>query len=198
MRSSATRGTGQLRLTGLILASAILVVSRARALGRYHGSAQRILRRAFHRKCRALVRLFESLQNEAADALGGFLRRLAGEREALVGIVFLEACAQLEAAGGNFSQAAPLPRSYFEDFGDRLLRRAIPFPPYRARILIFDFVAALFELADRHVNALEQIEGLEPGHHDGYFVLLRDWIIFLETHHRADVSGGEKSLHDAL
>src|SRR3954471_19515616 len=195
MRSSATRGTGQLRLRGLMFASAIVVVSRARALGRYHGSAQRILRRAFHRKCRALVWLFESLQNEAADALGGFLRRLAGEREALVGIVFLEASAQLETAGRNFSQAAPLPRSYFEDFGDRLLRRAIPFPPHRARVLIFDLVASLFELDYAHINPLEQIERLESRHHDGNFVFLRDRKIFFETHDGADVAGSEKCLY---
>src|SRR5581483_2004740 len=140
MRSSATRGTGQLRLKGLILASAIVIVGRARALRRYHRSAQRILRRALHREGRALVRLLQALQNHSADALGRFLRRLSVEWEAEVGVVFLKASAQLKAAGRNFSQAAPLPRADLKYFRDGLLRRPIPFPPHRARVLIFHLV----------------------------------------------------------
>src|SRR5205807_4567662 len=99
MRSSATRGTGQLRLKGLIFASAIVVVSRARALGGYHRGSQRVFRRALHGESRALARLLESLQNQSADALGLFFCRLAGKREAAVGIVFLKTSAQLKTAG---------------------------------------------------------------------------------------------------
>src|SRR6516165_6932593 len=108
MRSSATRGTGQLRLKEVILASAIVIVGRASAFGRYHRSAQRIFRGALHGKRRALVGLLDALQNKSADALGRFVHRLAREWEAAVGIVFLEASAKLEAAGRNFAEAAPL------------------------------------------------------------------------------------------
>ena len=57
MRSSATRGTGQLRLNMVILASAIVIVGCARAFGRYHGRAERIFRRTFDAERRTLVRL---------------------------------------------------------------------------------------------------------------------------------------------
>src|SRR5579864_4420649 len=104
MRSSATRGTGQLRLNEVILASAIVIVGRARALGRYHGRAQRIFRRALHGECRAFVRLLDALQNQSADALRRFTRRLAREGEAAVGIVLLKAPAKLEAARQNLAE----------------------------------------------------------------------------------------------
>src|SRR5262252_651822 len=97
MRSSATRGTGQLRLN--VLASAIVIVGRARAFRRYHGRTQRILRRALHRKRRTLVRLLDPLQNHPADTLRRFLRRRTRIREAAIGVVFLKASAKLEAAG---------------------------------------------------------------------------------------------------
>src|ERR1700751_2414548 len=125
MRSSATRGTGQLRLNEVILASAIVVVGRARAFRRYHGSAERIFRRALHGKRRAVVRLLDALQNQSADALRRFVRRFARKWEAAVGIVSLKTPAQLEAAGGNFAQAAPLPWGDFENLRNRLLRRAV-------------------------------------------------------------------------
>src|SRR5579864_5370207 len=153
MRSSATRGTGQLRLYGLILASAKVIVGRARAFGRYHGSAQRIFGRALHSKGRTLVRLLEPLQNQSADALRRLLRGLASEGESAVGIVFLKSSAQLKTAGGNLAQAAPLSRRNFKYLRNSLLRRAIPFPAHGARVLIFYFVPSLFELAHGHVNA---------------------------------------------
>src|SRR5579871_750442 len=90
MRSSATRGTGQLRLNEVVLASAIVIVGCARAFRRYHGSAQRIFRRALHGKRRTVMRLLDPLENESADALGRFARGLAFVGEAEVGIVFLE------------------------------------------------------------------------------------------------------------
>src|SRR5579864_1370911 len=89
MRSSATRGTGQFRLNELILASAIVIVGRARAFRRYHGRAERILRRALHRERGALVRLLDALQDESADAFRRLARRLARKWEAQVGVIFL-------------------------------------------------------------------------------------------------------------
>ena len=137
MRSSATRGTGQFRLNELILASAIVVIGRACAFRRYHGSAERILRRTLHSERRALVRLLDALQNESADALGRFARRFAGKRVTAVSVIFLKTPAQLEAAGRNLAKAAPLARDYLEDVRDALLRRSVPFPPNRAAVLVF-------------------------------------------------------------
>src|SRR5579871_2616155 len=95
MRSSATRGTGQLRLNGLILASAIVIIGRARALRRYHGSTERILRGALNRERRTLVRLLDALQNQSADAIRRLMRDFTRKGEAAVCVVFLEASAQL-------------------------------------------------------------------------------------------------------
>src|SRR5579864_5381961 len=174
MRSSATRGTGQLRLNEVVLASAIVIVGRARAFRRYHGSAEWILRRALHGKRRALVRLFDALQNQSADALRRFFGRFTGEREAAIGIIFLKASFELEAARGNFAETAPLARNNLKNLCNRLLCWAVPFPANRAHILIFDIVAAFFELAHRHVDAFEQIERLESSHNDGNFVFFGD------------------------
>src|SRR5579872_1007398 len=196
MRSSATRGTGQLRLN--VLTSAIVIVGCARALRRYHGRAQRILGRALHCKGWTFVRLFDSLQNQSADALRRFAGRLTLEGEAEVGIVFSKTSAKLKSASRDFSEAAPLPGSYFENLCNAFLRRAIPFPPHGSRVLILDVVAPFFELADRHVDAFEQVEGLESGDNDRDFIFLRDRKVLFESHDRADVAGGEKSLDDAI
>src|SRR5579859_6904418 len=118
MRSSATRGTGQLRLNEVVLTSAIVIVGRARTFGRYHRRAERIFRRTLHGERRAFVRLLDALQNQSADALGRFPRRFAGVREAAVSVVFLKAPAQLESAGGDLAQSAPLSRSNLEHFRD--------------------------------------------------------------------------------
>src|SRR5579871_71930 len=172
MRSSATRGTGQFRVKLVGLPSAIVIVGRARALRRYHGSAQRVLGRALYREGWTFVGLFDALENHPADAFGRFARRFAGEREAPVGVIFLEAPAQLEAAGRNLAQPPPLPRNNFEYFFDPLLCRTIPFPPHRPHILILNFVPAFLQLAYRHVNAFEKVERLESRHDNRHVVLL--------------------------
>src|SRR6201998_4705948 len=154
MRSSATRGTGQLRLNAGVLASAIVVVGRACAFRRYHRSAQRIFRRALHGKRRAVVGFLDALQNQSADALRRLVRGFARKWEAAVRIVFLKSSAQLEAAGRNLSKAAPLAGSYFKNFGDCLLRRAIPFAPHGARVLILTLVSSLFEVCHGHQDTV--------------------------------------------
>src|SRR6266567_1055791 len=91
MRSSATRGTGQLRLNSVIvLTSAIVVIGRARSLRRNHGGAQRIFGRTLHRKRRTLLRLLDALQNQAADALRRLTRGLGRRRIPPVGGLFLK------------------------------------------------------------------------------------------------------------
>src|SRR5579859_6838357 len=198
MRSSATRGTGQLTLNEVVLTSAIVIVGRARALRRYHRSAERIFRRTLYRKRRALVRLLDALQNESADTLGRLARGLAGKWETEVGVVFLEAPAQLKTAGGNLAQAAPLPRSDFKNLADAILRGAIPFPPHRAAVLVLDSVAAFFQLAHCYKNAFENVEGLESGDHDRHFIFRSDREIFFETHDGTHMAGREKSLHHEI
>src|SRR5271166_759822 len=202
MRSSATRGTGQLRLnsvmTVIVLPPAVVIIGRARALRRNHRRAQRIFRRALHRKLRTLVRLFEALQNQAADALGRLVSHFSREREAAVGIMFLKTPAQLKAAGRNLYEAAPLPVHHLKHFNNAFLRRTVPFPPLGPRVLVLHFVAAFFQLAHRHENAIENVEWLEASHHDWHFVPLRDRKIFFVAHDGADVACRQKSLDHAI
>ena len=92
------------------------------------------------------MRLLDALQDQSANALGRLARRFAGVREAPVGIVFLKASPQLESAGRNLAQSAPLPRSDLEDFSNRLLRGPVPFSPDRAHVLIFDLGASALQV----------------------------------------------------
>src|SRR3954462_7964730 len=196
MRSSATRGTGQLRLN--VLTSAIMVVSGARAFGRFHGRAQRIFRRALYHERRAFVWFLKALQNHPADAFRRLARGLAGKWKASVGIVLLKASTELKSARGDFAEPSPLPRADLEHFRNGLLRRTVPFPAHRASILILDFVPPFFQLAGGHENAFENIERLKSSHDDGDFVLRGNREILVKAHDRADVAGGEKSLHHAV
>src|ERR1035437_73540 len=198
MRSSATRGTGQLRLNTLIrLPPAIVVIGRAGALRRNHGSAERVFRRALDRKCRTLVRLLDALQNQPADALRRLARRFARKREAAVGIILLKAAAQLKAAGRNFTQTPPLAVHHLEDLDNTFLCGAVAFAARGARVLVLHFVAAFFQLADGHENAVQNVERLETGNDDGDFVTLRNRQIFFIAHDGADMACGEKPLNDA-
>jgi hypothetical protein len=138
------------------------------------------------------------LQNESADALRRLARRLARKGVAQIGVMFLKTPAQLEAAGRNLAQAAPLPRGDLEYFRDPLLRRSIPFPANRAAVLVFDLVAAFFQLGCRHQNAFENVERLKAGDDDWDFVALRDGEIFLEAHDGADVACSQESLNHAI
>src|ERR1039457_331202 len=181
MRSSATLGTGQLRLNVFMdLASAIVVIGCTCALGRNHWSAERVFRRALHRKRRSLV------------------RRFTRKGEAPVGIILLEAPAQLEAAGRDLAEPAPLTIRYLEHFGNAFLRGAVPFAASGANVLVLDLVAAFFQLAHGQENALQNIERLEAGDHDGDPVTLRDRKIFFIAHDGANVARGQESLDDAV
>src|SRR5580658_391160 len=103
--------------------------------------------------------------------------------------MFLETSAQLEAAGGNLTQAAPLAVNDFKDFENAFLRGAVAFAACGTRVLVLDFVAAFFQLTDRHENAVENVEGLETGDYDGNFVALGDGKIFFVAHYSADMAG---------
>src|SRR5579872_3891653 len=126
MRSSATRGTGQLRLNSVMtLASAIVIVRRARPFRRNHGSVERIFRCALHGKRRTFVRLLDALQNQSADALRRFAGGLDGRGVTPVGIILLKAAAQLESTRRNLAQPAPRAVYNLKDLSNPLLRRTV-------------------------------------------------------------------------
>src|SRR5580693_10435197 len=103
--------------------------------------------------------------------------------------MFLETSAQLEAAGGNLTQAAPLAVNDFKDFENAFLGGAVAFAACGAGVLVLDFVAAFLQLADRHENSVQNVERLETGDDNGNFVALGDGKIFFVAHYGADMAG---------
>ena len=101
------------------------VVRSARALGRHHGRAQRMLRRAQRAEGRAIVRLLDAAQNLAADADLRLERGDLGNVEELLRVVRGKLLAQAVAAAGDGADAAPLAVADLEDLADQLLRRQI-------------------------------------------------------------------------
>src|ERR1035438_8748924 len=85
-----------------------------------------------------------------------------------------------------------------EHFGNAFLRGAVPFAASGASVLVLDLVAAFFQLAHGQENALQNIERLEAGDHDGDPVTLRDRKIFFIAHDGANVARGQESLDDAV
>jgi len=102
------------------------VVSGASALARYHGRAERMLRRAARAEGRAFVRFDLSLQNQAAEAFGRFINVMVGQIKFLFGIERGIGVVQAEAALGNFADAAPLARHDLENFVDKLCAGWLP------------------------------------------------------------------------
>ena len=198
MRSSATRGTGQLRLNSpWRLASAIVIVGRAGALGGDHGRAERVLGRALHGERRALVRLLDALQDQAADALGGLVRAAApmnGKRR--FGVEFPEASAQPEAAGRESRRCRATARCRL-----RTLRRSSSAPGDSLRAARRGCTGSRLRRG-RLRAALTAIRmpssrssGSKPVTTIGTWYFARDRLIFLVAHDGADVAGGEESLH---
>jgi hypothetical protein len=71
---------------------------------------------------------------------------------------------------------------------------SIPLALHSASVLVLDDRATRLELADRHQDALEQIERLEAGDHDRDVVSLGDRLVLRPAHDGADVAGGEERL----
>ncbi|OPZ83305.1 MAG: hypothetical protein BWY76_02334 [bacterium ADurb.Bin429] len=61
--------------------------------------------------------------------------------------------------------------------------------------MVLHLGAALFKLAHRHGDALQQVQRLKAGNDDGHAELLCQRFILIHTHHRADMPGGEEAVH---
>jgi len=116
----------------------IPVIRRARAFARHHGRAERMLRGAARAEGRAFVRFDLSLQNQAAETLGGFVNMMVGQAEFFFGVERGVGVVQAEAALRNFADAAPLARHDLENLADKLLRRLVAFAAHGAGVLIFN------------------------------------------------------------
>ena len=86
----------------------------------------------------------------------------------------------------------------WKTFADQFLRRLIAFAADRAAVLVFHLGAAGFQLLHAHQHALQNVQRLKAGDDNRHVIFRREGQIFLEAHHRADVAGGEKTLHAAV
>src|SRR6266511_3282651 len=114
----------------------VRVISRASPFGRYHGGAQRVLRRALFTECGAIVRLFHAFQNKPADAnirlFGIDLVRL----ENAFGIVITKFITQFVTAFWNRTDTSPFSVAHFEHLIHELLRGAVTVALDHAPILV--------------------------------------------------------------
>ena len=104
----------------------VRVVSGARAFGRHHRRAERMLGRAFFAERGTLMRLLDAFQHEAADAQGGFLGVDFLDFEDPFGIVVAKLVLQFVTALRNRSDTTPLAIAHLEHSVDQLLRGAFP------------------------------------------------------------------------
>src|SRR5450756_2876398 len=116
-----------------------------------------MLRRAARVDLRAAARLFPALQDLARDALLRFVGGDVRDVEPLRGVERRIRRTQPVAALRDHADAAPGAVAGLEDLGENGLRGAIPCGGDRARVLVLDSEAALFERGDRHVDALEEV-----------------------------------------
>src|SRR5262249_2117128 len=116
--------------------TAVVVVSRTRPFGGHHGRAQRRLWRASFAKGRTLARLFDALQNLAADALARFKHLQAIDCKTSLGIEPEILGPQTQAAVGNRADPAPLSVANFKNFVDQPERRGVSFPAHNSRVLV--------------------------------------------------------------
>src|SRR5690348_13402180 len=91
----------------------------------------------------------------------------AGDLEPLLGIECAVVRIQPPATVRNYADSAPGTVRHLEDLGQQLLRLQVSPIGHDALVSIFDMVLALLQLNHRAPYAVEQIERLESGDHDG-------------------------------
>src|SRR4029434_9299928 len=121
----------------------------------------------------AFSRLFDTgrLDAEAAFGIeGGILRT------------------QAVSGGGDLADAAPFAVADFEDFEHALARSDVSLAGHTPHVLIFDFVATLCALANKHEDGFEKVERLEAADHKGDAEIAREFLVFGVTHDGSDMS----------
>src|SRR4030042_1152288 len=97
--------------SSLYFDSTVPVIRSARALGRDHRRAERMLRRAKRAKRGAFVGLFDTLQNQPADTLPRLFNRVIGHVETLFGVERGKRLTQAQAALRDRPDPTPLART---------------------------------------------------------------------------------------
>src|SRR5262245_23751443 len=102
------------------------VISRASALGRNHCRAERMLWSAAFSKRRTIMRLLDTLQHQAADALVRLEGCYLFDIKQTFGVMFSKFPPQFVATLGNRANTPPLSVAHFEHLIDELLGGRVP------------------------------------------------------------------------
>src|SRR5262249_9671806 len=114
------------------------------------------------------------------------------------GVVVAKVILKLVAALGDRADTPPLPVTNIEHFVDQSLRSKVSFAGNNAAVLVFDFGAAGFKLPDCFEDAIQKIRRFKSGDHDWDRITGADWLVFLVTHHGANMTRSEKCLDPIL
>ncbi len=150
-------------------------------------------------KGRAFVRFFQPLQNLAGDTDFRFFGLDMADLES----VFRH---QNPTYSGRSPQplmrdradAAPVAVHGLKDALDDRLGRLVAFVGHRAGYAFLTSTSPFSSICTVSQDTLDQIERLEPGDRDRDAVLLGNGRVFPVAHHRADMPGGQKTLHPVV
>src|SRR4051794_7771597 len=171
----------------------VVVIRGARPLRRDHAGTDRVLGRARGAEDLALPRLDDALEDLAALARLGVGHAHARDREAALGVEFGVGVRQPQRALRDEAEAAPLEvRAEREHLGHRPQRRRVALVRDDALVLVLHLAAPLAELAQDHVDRLQQVERLEARDHDRTAVVGGDELERPRADHGRDVAGADE------
>src|SRR5450755_3384432 len=166
-----------------------VVVRRARALGRHHAGADRVLGRAGRSEHLALPRLDHPLEHLAALAGLGIGDPHVGGREALLGVELRVGVGQAQGALRDEAQPPPLKvRTQREHLGHHLERAEVALLGDDSLVLVLHLASAAAELLEDHQDRLQDVERLEARDDDRAPVVDGDEAKRPRAHHRAHVA----------
>src|SRR6476660_1897048 len=174
------------------------VISGARAFGGNHGRAQRILGSTKRSEGGAVMRLFDTTQNLAADADLRFLGIDLAYIKQPFGVMLAELGTQLKSTCRNVANSSPLPVTHLEDILYQFLGRTVPLASKYPGILVFHDIAPCFEQAHGHQCSLQKIKGLETSNDNWDVVALGDRLVIAVADDRAHMAWAKESLHAIL
>lgn len=122
-----------------------------------------MIRRASLAKRRTVGWLAFAAKHPPAQAFALSFGLQRNRPETIFGIHVGKRPGQAETAFRNLADAAPASWHHAEHFLYRRLCRSVALAPHRTAVLVFHLCAPLFQLSYTTVDALENIERLEPG-----------------------------------
>jgi len=123
-----------------------------------------------------------------------FLAHLPFHPELPFCIVLYEFLAEVKPGVRDFPDSAPDRRPHPENLAEKLFGPEVSFFGYRPRIRVFHLRPSLPKLPEDQRNGVEDIEGLEAGHHNGHLEFFGNFPVRAGADHRGDVPGRQKSI----